>query len=91
MINLESFKKFSDIIGIIAGFITTSALIPQVLKIFKTKSTKDISLTMFIFLAFGIALWFFYGLLINEIPVILANFISLILILSIIVMKIKYG
>lgn len=87
--------KFSidlnNIIGIIAGAITTSALIPQALKIYKTKSARDVSLMMFIFLAVGIALWFIYGILIKEIPVILANFISLILIFTIIFMKIRYG
>lgn len=87
--------KFSidlnNIIGIIAGVITTSALIPQALKIYKTKSARDVSLMMFIFLAVGIALWFIYGILIKEIPVILANFISLILIFTIIFMKIRYG
>ncbi|WP_059176670.1 SemiSWEET transporter [Thermodesulfovibrio aggregans] len=87
--------KFSidlnNIIGIIAGAITTSALIPQALKIYKTKSARDVSLMMFIFLAIGIALWFIYGILIKEIPVILANFISLILIFTIIFMKIRYG
>ncbi|MCX7988928.1 MAG: SemiSWEET transporter [Thermodesulfovibrio sp.] len=87
---MDFLKNFSDIIGIIAGIITTSALIPQALKIYKTKSAKDISLTMFIFLALGITLWFLYGLLINELPVIIANFLSLILVFSIIFMKIKY-
>lgn len=83
--------NLNNIIGIIAGIITTSALIPQALKIYKTKSAKDVSLTMFVFMAIGIALWFFYGVLIKELPVILANFISLILIFSIIFMKIRYG
>uniref|UniRef100_A0A7C4AJ31 MtN3 and saliva related transmembrane protein n=1 Tax=Thermodesulfovibrio aggregans TaxID=86166 RepID=A0A7C4AJ31_9BACT len=84
-------KISTDIIGIIAGIITTSALVPQAVKIYKTKSARDISLTMFIFMAIGIILWFIYGVLIKEIPVILANFVSLILIFSIIFMKIRYG
>ncbi|MCX8034118.1 MAG: SemiSWEET transporter [Thermodesulfovibrio sp.] len=88
---MDFFRNLSDIIGIIAGIITTSALIPQALKIYKTKSARDISLPMFIFLALGITLWFLYGLLINEIPIIIANFLSLILIFSIIFMKIKYN
>lgn len=83
--------NFSNIIGIVAGIITTTALIPQAIKIHKTKSAKDVSFAMFIFLAAGITLWFFYGLLINELPVILANFVSLILIFLIILMKIRYG
>lgn len=81
----------NSLIGIIAGIITTSALVPQAIKIYKTKSAKDISLLMFVFLAIGITLWFLYGVLIKALPVILANFVSLILIFSIILMKIRYG
>lgn len=88
---MEFSIDFSNIIGIIAGAITTSALIPQVLKIYKTKSAKDISLTMFIFMAVGISLWLLYGFLIKEFPVILANTVSLFLIGLIIIMKIRYG
>ncbi|MEN2993933.1 MAG: SemiSWEET transporter [Thermodesulfovibrio sp.] len=88
---MESSINFSNIIGIIAGAITTSALIPQVLKIYKTKSAKDISLTMFIFMAVGISLWLLYGFLIKEFPIILANSVSLLLIGLIIIMKMRYG
>lgn len=83
--------ELSNLIGIIAGIITTSALIPQALKIYRTKSAKDISLAMFIFLAVGISLWFVYGILIKELPVIAANFFSLVIISLIIVMKLRYG
>ncbi|WP_051345899.1 SemiSWEET transporter [Thermodesulfovibrio yellowstonii] len=88
---MEFSIDLNNLVGIIAGAITTSALIPQALKIYKTKSARDVSLTMFIFLAIGIMLWFFYGILIKEIPVILANIVSLILIFLIIFMKIRYG
>ncbi|WP_353683239.1 SemiSWEET transporter [Thermodesulfovibrio sp. 3907-1M] len=88
---MEFSINLNNIIGIVAGIITTGALVPQALKIYKTKSARDVSLTMFIFLAIGITLWFFYGVLIKELPVILANFVSLILIFSIIFMKIRYG
>lgn len=88
---MEITINFSNIIGIVAGIITTSALIPQAIKIYKNKSARDISLTMFVFLAIGISLWLIYGLLIKELPVVSANFVSLILIFSIIFMKLKYG
>jgi MtN3 and saliva related transmembrane protein len=81
----------NNLIGIIAGIITTSALVPQAVRIYKTKSARDISLTMFVFFAIGIALWLFYGILIQAIPVITANFVSLLLILLIIIMKLRYG
>ncbi len=83
--------SLDNFIGIIAGIITTSALIPQAIKICRTKSARDVSLAMFIFLAVGVTLWLFYGLLIKELPVILANFFSLVLISLIIIMKIRYG
>ncbi len=88
---MEFSINFNNIIGIVAGIITTSALVPQALKIYRTKSARDVSLTMFIFMAVGITLWLEYGVLIKEIPVILANSVSLILIFSIIFMKIRYG
>lgn len=88
---MEFSIDLNSLIGIVAGIITTSALLPQALKIYKTKSARDISLTMFVFLAVGIALWLLYGILIEEFPVILANSVSLILIFSIILMKIRYG
>ncbi|MCS7203747.1 MAG: SemiSWEET transporter [Thermodesulfovibrio sp.] len=88
---MEFSTTLNNFVGIIAGIITTSALIPQALKIYKTKSAKDISLSMFIFLAVGIALWLLYGILIKEIPVILANSVSLVIIFSIIFMKLRYG
>jgi MtN3 and saliva related transmembrane protein len=81
----------NNLIGIIAGIITTSALVPQAVKIYKTKSAKDISLTMFVFLSIGIALWLFYGILIQAIPVITANSVSLLLNILIIIMKLRYG
>lgn len=81
----------NNLIGIIAGIITTSALVPQAVKIYKTKSARDISLTMFVFLSIGIALWLFYGILIQAIPVITANSVSLLLNLLIIIMKLRYG
>ncbi|MEJ5227980.1 SemiSWEET transporter [Thermodesulfovibrio sp.] len=87
---MELATKISNLVGIIAGIITTSALLPQAIKIYRTKSARDISLAMFIFLAVGVTLWLIYGILIKEIPVIVANFFSLLLIVTIIVMKIRY-
>ncbi len=88
---MEFAIEISSFIGIIAGIITTSALIPQAVKIYRNKSARDISLAMFIFLAVGICLWLFYGILLGELPLILANSFSLLFILSIIIMKIRYG
>ncbi len=80
----------ASIIGYIAGALTTIAFVPQVIKIWKTKSTKDISLTMFIVFCFGIFLWMIYGIMLHSFPVIIANATGLVLGLLIIIFKIKY-
>jgi MtN3 and saliva related transmembrane protein len=78
------------IVGFVAAIFTTTGFLPQVFKIFNTKSTKDISLTMYLVLAVGTLLWLIYGILINALPVIIANSVSLSLICSIIILKFKY-
>lgn len=80
-----------ELLGFIAAICTTISFVPQVMKIIKTKETRDISLLMYIVLTFGILLWLIYGFLIQQLPIIIANGIVLILGLVIIVLKIKYG
>ncbi|OGC24962.1 hypothetical protein A3J90_07265 [candidate division WOR-1 bacterium RIFOXYC2_FULL_37_10] len=79
------------IIGITAAVLTTVAFLPQVFKVYQTKHTKDISLVMYIIFIFGLILWTVYGVLLNSLPVILANSFTLILCFYIIFLKIKYG
>ncbi|HAW50311.1 TPA: hypothetical protein DCX16_05125 [bacterium] len=78
-------------IGIAAAFLCTVSFIPQVIKVLKTKHTKDLSLLAFSVLCLGVFLWFIYGFLIGKTPVILANGIVFILVIIIIIAKIKYG
>ncbi len=77
-------------IGFFAAFCTTIAFLPQAIKVFKSKSTKDISLYMFLIFTIGVFSWLIYGVIINDIPIILANAITLILSFFILVFKIKY-
>jgi|TARA_X000000368_G_C22854746_1_gene633800 MtN3 and saliva related transmembrane protein len=84
-------NNFSQNIGLLAAIFTTIAFVPQVLKIYKTKSVEDISLPMWIIFSFGVFLWFIYGILIMSLPVILANIVTLMLSLFILFFKIKYG
>lgn len=77
-------------IGLLGATLTTFSSIPQVLKIFKTKRTKDISLITYLMLNIGILSWLIYGVLINDIPLILANTISLIFVSIILIFKIIY-
>ena len=79
------------IIGFAAAFCTTIAFLPQVIKTWKTRSTKDISLGMFLLFASGIFLWLVYGLLQSDWPLIIANAITLLLSLIILGFKMRHG
>ena len=81
----------TTLLGIAAGTLTTIAYLPQVIKVWKTRSTHDISAGMFITLCLGLVMWTFYGLSINSMPVIIANIISLVLAFTVLVFKIRQG
>lgn len=78
------------LLGLIAGIITTSSFIPQLVKSWRTHHTKDLSLPMYVTLDIGILLWLLYGILTNDLPVLLANGVAFILSTTIIALKIKY-
>lgn len=77
----------TNLIGTLAGILTTIAFIPQVIKTWRTRSARDISLFMFLLFSSGVLLWLVYGLLIDSMPIILANGITLALSVSILVLK----
>ena len=79
------------IIGLVAAVMTTSAFIPQAIKTFRQRETKDISVWMYIILVTGIALWLIYGLLRSDVPVIAANAVTLVFVVAILCMKLRYG
>ncbi|MBC7128604.1 MAG: SemiSWEET transporter [Thermoplasmatales archaeon] len=81
----------SAIIGLFAATLTTISFIPQVIKTFRLRRAEDISLAMYVLFCTGIFLWLVYGVLIKDFPIILANSITLILSLTILFFKIKYG
>ncbi len=84
-------SRFSiDILGWIAGTLTTIAFFPQLLKTWTTKSAKDVSLVMMVTFCIGVFLWLLYGLTINAMPVVVTNSVTLILALLILILKIKY-
>ncbi len=84
-------RGYMEIIGVAAGFCTTAAFVPQVVRTWKTKSVEDISLGMYGLLCFGILLWIVYGFLIVSFSVILANLVTIVLAGAVLVMKIRYG
>ena len=82
---------FINTIGLLAGLLTTIAFVPQVLKMYRTKSGRDISARMFTIFSIGILLWLYYGTLLQSLPIILANAVTLVLTLTIIALKIFYS
>jgi MtN3 and saliva related transmembrane protein len=80
-----------EIIGAIAATITTLCWVPQAIKVIRTRETAAISLTMYLMLALGVSLWLAYGLLIGSWPLIGANAVTLVPVLAILGMKLRYG
>lgn len=78
------------LIGLAAATLTTVAFVPQVVRAWRTRSTRDISLPMFLVLAAGIVLWLIYGAMIRDMPLILANVVTLVLVLMILFFKLRY-
>jgi MtN3 and saliva related transmembrane protein len=86
--NVEKF--FVELLGLIAGTLTTISFLPQLVKIVKNKSAKDVSLLMFLIFTLGILLWLVYGILTLTLAIIIANSVTIVLALSILILKIKY-
>lgn len=78
-----------EFLGFTAAFCTTIAFLPQAVKVYKTKHTKDISFGMFSLLMVGLTMWLVYGFIIKSNPIIFANTVTLIFAGYIFVMKIK--
>ena len=81
----------NDFLGILAGTMTTISFIPQVLRIVQTRSAHDISWGMFTVFAIGTALWLTWGIAQGALPVIIANFVTLVLSIVIMVLKWRYA
>ncbi len=79
-----------DWTGHAAALCTTAAFVPQVLRVWRTRSTEDISLRMFLVLVTGLTLWLVYGFRRGEIPLIAANGVTLVLAGTILFFKIRH-
>lgn len=79
------------LLGLTAALLTTAAFIPQAIKIIRTRHTKDLSLWMYILLNIGLVLWLTYGFILRDPALILANGVTLLLTLTILILKIKNG
>jgi MtN3 and saliva related transmembrane protein len=80
-----------DLLGILAGTLTTVSFVPQVLRIVQTRSANDISWGMFSVFAFGTALWLAWGIAQGAMPVIIANLVTLLMAVVIMILKWRYG
>ena len=83
--------EFIEIIGFVAAFLTTISSVPQIIRSYRTKSTKDISFLWLATLLSGMVLWFIYGIMLVSMPIIAANLVGVSLILVLILLKRKYG
>lgn len=81
----------ADLIGYVAAVLTTVAFLPQAIKAFRTRSTKDISLSMWLLLCAGVACWLVYGLMVRAGPVIAANLVTLLLVGAVLILKLRHG
>lgn len=79
-----------NLLGLIAGSLTTVAFLPQVMKTWRSKSAGDLSIGMFAIFSAGVALWLVYGIIIDAPPVIVANGVTLVLALTILFFKLRY-
>lgn len=88
--SLVAAPQFIELIGIIAGALTTIAYVPQVVKVWRSRSARDISLGMFLLMNCGILLWLVYGLAIGSPGLIAANAVTLGLTMAVLVAKLKF-
>lgn len=80
-----------EALGLLAGCLTTLSFLPQALKIHRSRSARDISLPMFLAFSAGVGLWLAYGLLKQDLAIVIANTVTLALAVWILVMKLRYS
>lgn len=79
------------VLGLAAGALTTASFVPQLVKVWRTKSAEDISMGMFATFCVGVALWLIYGIAVRDVAIVAANGVTLVLALAIVVLKIRYA
>lgn len=83
--------NFIDVLGLVAAALTTISFLPQAIRTWRLKQTRDISLPMYLLFCSGVFLWLAYGLLIKDLPLIIANCITAVLASMILFFKLRYG
>ena len=82
--------EWVKVLGYCAALTSTVGFLPQTIKAFKTKQTKDISLWMYVILISGLTLWLLYGIFTLDWPIIIANIVTLLLIIPVLILKLIY-
>ncbi len=82
---------FITIIGLFAAFLTTISLFPQIIRVWKTKSVRDISVGMFLLMCGSVSIWLIYGLLLNDLPIIASNILVFAQAITILTLKKKFA
>lgn len=82
---------FETVIGFAAAIGTTIAFVPQVIKSWRTRSVDDLSLLMVVMFFSGVVLWVVYGVLRDDIVVVVANLVSTVLVGSLLALKLGVG
>ena len=80
----------TSLLGFSAGLLTTVSFVPQVLHAWRSKSCHDLSWGMLVTFSAGVVLWLIYGLRLRAMPIILANAVTLALLITIMVLKVRY-
>jgi MtN3 and saliva related transmembrane protein len=82
--------SLTELFGFLAGTLTTISFVPQVLKAWRSKRCDDLSWGMLVTFSAGVMLWLIYGLRLSAPPIIIANAVTLALLITIVVLKIRY-
>lgn len=79
-----------NVLGIIAGILTSISMIPQLIKVIREKNVDDISLVMLLVLISGLSLWVWYGFMKDELPIIVSNAFAVLVNISLLVCYLVY-
>jgi MtN3 and saliva related transmembrane protein len=80
-----------ECVGFVAAFLTTAAFVPQLVRVIRRRSARDISLPTFLMFSLGVFLWLLYGIYTESRPIIASNTVTLALSVSILILKLRYG
>ena len=80
----------SNLLGLAAGTLTTVAFLPQVIRVWRTRSARDLSYAWIVTFAAGVVLWLVYGVSVRSTPVVLANVATLLLVLVLLGLKLRF-